>query len=112
MHRSTIWYHSKGKDRQIAHVAKYRSKLAEGIKESKMRPCMDCGFVPEVSGQMDYDHLRDKEFNVSKGSRTGSPRKIAEEISKCDLVCRNCHALRTHNRRHAPVDQLERSTLF
>lgn len=30
--------------------------------------------------------------------RTGSLESIAEEFEKCDLVCANCHRLRTATR--------------
>ena len=30
-------------------------------------------------------------------------KKILEEMDKCDVVCANCHAVRTHNRKLAPV---------
>jgi hypothetical protein len=57
---------------------------------------MDCGLAfPPCA--MDFDH-RDpstKEFNVGSMMRW-SKKKIQEEIDKCDLVCSNCHRVRTH----------------
>ena len=59
---------------------------------------MDCGikYPPYV---MDFDHLGDKEFVISKGVSMHSPIKLLKEIAKCDVVCSNCHRLRTYNRR-------------
>ena len=50
---------------------------------------------------MDYDHRpgTKKKFNVSV-IRKGKA-EILKEIEKCDLVCANCHRIRTHNRRFA-----------
>lgn len=61
----------------------------------KEKPCIDCGIVyPHYI--MDYDHKYDKKYNVSRMVTCGSKEKILEEISKCDLVCANCHRERTH----------------
>ncbi len=67
----------------------------------KRRPCMDCGGTfPPVC--MDFDHLpgNKKSGNVSTMARLGwSTEKILAEIAKCDLVCSNCHRIRTATRR-------------
>src|SRR5262249_2796711 len=44
-----------------------------------------------------------KFFNISvAGGQTRlSWERIAEEIAKCDVVCANCHRIRTHERRIA-----------
>lgn len=62
-------------------------------------PCQDCGgkFPPEC---MDFDH-RDpelKSFQVQSqrvGKTWETLRKLMLEVSKCDLVCSNCHRIRT-----------------
>jgi hypothetical protein len=60
---------------------------------------MDCGqtFPPYV---MDFDHVRgEKKYNVGLMASSGySLKMIAAEIQKCDLVCANCHRIRTHQR--------------
>ena len=61
--------------------------------------CMDCGLVlPPYC--LDFDHrTSDKWIEISRMVGRGfSPDVIAEEISKCDLVCANCHRERTHDR--------------
>ncbi len=65
------------------------------ILEAKARPCMDCGNTfPTVC--MDFDH-RDDEDKVSRVSamRHYSLDKLRAEIEKCDVVCSNCHRIRT-----------------
>ena len=68
------------------------------IDELKARPCQDCGnhFPPEC---MDFDHVRgEKKFMVS--ANVGSSwSATVEEIAKCDVVCSNCHRIRTRKRR-------------
>lgn len=48
---------------------------------------------------MDFDHLDDKEFEISKAiSRNINLQRILAEIEKCDLICANCHRARTYLR--------------
>lgn len=49
---------------------------------------------------MDFDHVRGKKsFNIG-GGKMGTPsfEAIEVEIAKCDLVCANCHRIRTEKR--------------
>lgn len=64
------------------------------------KPCVDCGkcFNP---WQMDFDHLpnKQKKFKISKAATTKvSFEEILQEIDKCELVCVNCHRIRTEKR--------------
>lgn len=54
---------------------------------------MDCGykFPPEC---MDFDHLGNK-FKTIGQLRSHKWETILEEIKKCDLICANCHRIRT-----------------
>jgi hypothetical protein len=67
----------------------------------KAGPCGDCGltYPPYV---MQFDHLnpRTKTATVSQIKHHRLERVVAE-IAKCELVCANCHAVRTHKRREA-----------
>ena len=68
-------------------------------------PCMDCSVVFPWCA-MDFDHRPEeiKEFRVARmGYYTATPKQIAKvekEISKCDLVCSNCHRVRTWDRKN------------
>lgn len=84
-----------GKKKRQAERLKVNREITNSAKDV---PCMDCGvkYPPYV---MDFDH-RDstkKEFNVAQ-IRAGSPDRLHAEIAKCDVVCSNCHRIRTHNR--------------
>lgn len=68
------------------------------IRQAKNKPCADCKqtFPYYV---MDFDHVRGKKLaSVSKTYANG-PRFIKREIAKCDVVCANCHRIRTHQRK-------------
>jgi hypothetical protein len=64
-------------------------------------PCADCGahFHPVA---MEWDHLPgQKKFREVSNLFRGTPskRRLVEEIAKCELVCANCHAVRSYERR-------------
>lgn len=83
-----------------------RWKLSQKfLAEQKLKPCADCGFIPVVPDQMDFDHVRGTKILplARLAGRGGSIEKIVEEINKCDLVCANCHRLRTYKRRNMGV---------
>lgn len=68
------------------------------IEEGKSKPCMDCGGTFHFVA-MDFDHVRGEKL-FSLGVVQGhSVEKIMAEIAKCDVVCSNCHRIRTWKRR-------------
>ena len=76
-------------------------KFVQRVKEGA--PCSDCGGSFHFS-QMEFDHLRDKDAAVSRlANAPATLRRLAEEIDKCELVCANCHRLRTWERLQAEV---------
>ena len=70
------------------------------INTFKGKPCIDCnGTFP--FHVMDFDHVRGlKRFNVGEMG-THSLQAITDEIEKCDLICANCHRIRTYDRQHS-----------
>jgi hypothetical protein len=75
-----------------------RTAWASSLKEG--RPCADCGGVFHPAA-MHWDHRPGtlKRKDVSSMVPRMSHEAILQEIAKCDLVCANCHAVRTHSRR-------------
>ena len=70
-------------------------KWVYDLKETT--PCKDClGRFPYYV--MDFDHLTDKKILVSRVINNGSWAQAKEEIAKCEIVCSNCHRIRTYNR--------------
>lgn len=58
---------------------------------------MDCGLHPEYSQVLEFDHRPDevKLFHISDRMGSGTMADLIAEIAKCDIVCANCHRIRT-----------------
>lgn len=96
-------YYAKNRATRLATLGKHayarKKKRREWLSELKAKPCMDCGnSFPPVC--MDFDHRdgSEKVGNVSALYEC-SLQTLLNEIAKCDLVCANCHRLRTHSRK-------------
>lgn len=81
-----------------------RKKILERNKDFIRRikegsPCVDCGKMYHYS-QMDFDHIAGKKKNsiARLSNSAASIKTIKEEMSKCELVCSNCHRFRTWDR--------------
>lgn len=99
------------KEHYISNAASYRARNKRRVAEVKElvdakkrdTPCADCGefFHPCA---MDFDHLHGKRFDIGSAARLGySNEEILKEIEKCEIVCSNCHRVRTYKRREAPL---------
>jgi formate dehydrogenase assembly factor FdhD len=90
-------------ERRAENTRQRRRELREWATELKRdQPCVDChqSFHPAA---MHWYHVRDsKEFLISDMTMRGLSRdRILGEIAKCELVCANCSAVRTYERRVA-----------
>lgn len=64
----------------------------------------DCGYNDHPAA-LDFDHRPDtvKVRDIKSGQQLGWDALI-EEIAKCDVVCANCHRIRTVTRRSGGGD--------
>jgi hypothetical protein len=87
--------------RVVKATQAHRRKVAALIRESKNYPCADCGTkYPSYVMDLDHTNPQNKLYNVGQmvGGRHPLTR-VSEEISKCAVVCANCHRERTHQRK-------------
>ena len=91
------------------HQGKYkkaRYRLRKAMTDKlKSVPCADCGgtFDPIC---MDFDHKPgvEKRDDVSGIICGRSDANVAAEIAKCEVVCANCHRLRTKRRKEEELN--------
>ncbi len=86
------------KQKYLERNKRYRSGIQDYVRQMKeASPCSDCGKrYPYYV--MDFDHLKSKEHNISFLMATGRIGALKKEIKKCEVVCANCHRLRSHKR--------------
>lgn len=88
-------YHAN-KEQYFARNAQKKIEMRKYLAEVKNVPCMDCNIKYPVY-VMDFDHKdqSEKVANVGQIVLQGSWKKLYAEIEKCDVVCSNCHRIRT-----------------
>lgn len=96
-HPYNVAYYAKNRDAEIARVTVRQQATLAWLRELRTVPCMDCGgiFPPYV---MDFDHRdpKTKLFSLAAGKSLLKNRVLLEaEVAKCDVVCANCHRIRT-----------------
>lgn len=84
---------------QAAYSKRRKAEFNQRIRAIKeSTPCADCGGSFHFSA-MDFDHIEDnKLFGVAMFGGT-KWEKIQAEIDKCEIVCSNCHRVRTWKRK-------------
>ena len=100
--KSTISYHlgAGQKEKTNAKNRRNRKRVTGMLREYKESVgCVDCeGSFPHYV--LEFDHLpgTEKLGSPSTVGRRYSIQKAIEEADKCDVVCANCHNIRTWNR--------------
>jgi len=87
----------KYRDSKIIMLRNRRNERRLFLNNLKNKPCSDCGKTyPPIC--MDFDHIKGiKEYNVARLT-TSKISLLLKEIDKCDVVCSNCHRIRTQKR--------------
>jgi hypothetical protein len=94
---TNVDYYRRNREREHARIRVRQIGQLELLRDLRRVPCKDCGRTFEPH-QMDFDH-RDpatKSFRVTTGrAMLMATAKLLAEVAKCDVVCANCHRLRT-----------------
>lgn len=95
-------YVAAHKDERREYAANLRAERRARLNAIKLEAgCADCGYAAHPEA-LQFDHLpgTHKLFSVANAMSEGRPWDLIEtEISKCEVVCANCHAVRTSERR-------------
>lgn len=103
------WYQKHKKEHRAKVIIRTKEQEELGrklIRQAKAKPCADCG-VQYPHYVMDFDHLPEFEKlkNVSNMLRH-SLEALQKEIDKCEVVCSNCHRVRTFERLTAVAEMV------
>ena len=86
-------------------------RKAIGQRDSLCRPCRSA-YGKEHYAVLEFDHLRDKLFDIGQALPYRNWQSILDEIAKCDVVCANCHRRRTAGRKGSLRATLAQPTDF
>lgn len=97
-------YHYKHHARHMAQIVARRKRQTAANQQQlleylRAHPCVDCGETDPVV--LEFDHVRDKAYDVSRLLLGYSWARVLREIEKCEVVCANCHRRRTYARQGA-----------
>lgn len=91
----------KNKNEELEYYRKRAVEKKAHLDILRSVPCLDCKntYLP---CQMEFDHVPErgeKRFGIANGGNYCLTSKLfLDELAKCDIVCANCHRLRTYNR--------------
>lgn len=69
----------------------------EFVKSAKLSAgCCKCGYNKHHSA-LEYHHIRGNKLRSIAASMTSSWDKLLAEISKCEVICANCHNIVHYN---------------
>lgn len=82
------------------------TKQKQGVRRAMLTEirlasgCVDCGYNAHHSA-LDFDHLpgTEKKFPIMRDGLTRNLESLMNEVAKCEVVCANCHRVRTWRRR-------------
>jgi len=93
-------YYASHRESEIERVRSRQRAAAVLLNKLRRVPCADCRrcFPPHM---MDFDHRdpRTKSFALSGKVQLKSEETLLREVAKCDVVCANCHRVRTQRQR-------------
>ena len=90
-------------------IDKYERGVAIIRRLKVMKGCVICGYNAHHAG-LDFNHINpdDKVSNIGviirkgipKGRNTVTRKKLIKELSKCEVLCKTCHGIKTFEDQH------------
>lgn len=90
-------HYLNNKQAYIENSISAKKRLRAYVRTRKDKPCTDCGLEYPYY-VMQFDHLGDKKYTIGVLVNLNNRAKLEIELAKCEVVCANCHAIRTHQR--------------
>jgi hypothetical protein len=97
-YRNRAHYRAKAKEQRV--------RIRAFLNSLKDFPCVDCGRkYPAPVMEFHHRHRKAKDINLSWVATAGwGETRIRTEVSKCDLLCANCHRLREYGLRSGTTE--------
>lgn len=100
-------YYHLNRERQLPLALKRKRKLynlkRKYLNNVKNVPCADCKKKYPYY-VMDFDHRkRSEKLDHIAHMLSHSMKYLIAEVEKCDIVCANCHRIRTYNKSNAEI---------
>lgn len=99
-------WHQRNKERRLARMYETRAARKVAIREyiqniKSQLYCVDCGQRHPATLHFHHRNSDNKTFNIGEAVDKGySLDRIKKEISKCIVLCANCHFKRHYNMRN------------
>jgi len=91
-------YYERNKEALNVKYQRYKDEARAKVRALKEVPCADCG-VEYPYYVMDFDHVRGEKLgDISNFISNRQYQKAYDEIDKCEVVCSNCHRIRSWTR--------------
>lgn len=83
------------------NISDLRARNMTDLRALKLlRGCFDCGYNESVDA-LEFDHRPGEVTSAGVAAYASSSNRLIEEVAKCDVVCANCHSIRTMSRRRS-----------
>lgn len=95
-------HYLKRKEYYVSKAKLSNQRKSEWLREIKNLykiACVECGYDKHVEA-LDFHHKdrETKSFDINQ-AKSQSKKAIIEELNKCEVLCANCHRIRTYNER-------------
>jgi hypothetical protein len=84
----------KGRKSNAAAARRWTQSIKIWLRKFKDRPCSICGKKFHHSA-MDFHHRRGEIKLFTIGNKAKGKKILLNEISKCDIICSNCHRVKS-----------------
>ena len=96
-------HYRRNRQRYIDNASIRRARIHEVrmrwlVQYLAEHPCEDCGESDVVVLEFDHPEDVEKRFDITRGLKDRNWQDVLDEISRCDVVCANCHRRRTAER--------------
>lgn len=87
--------HIRAKTKEYKRIERLRN--AQFLADYKLaRGCVDCGYKENVYA-LEFDHVQPQRWSIA--NLLGNSKRLHSELELCEVVCSNCHSIRTQTRR-------------